>query len=119
MTVYAHTTDPDAFGCRRYTGRLDRNGYGVHGQTMAHIASWIEAGRSIPDGHVLDHLCRIRSCVRVVHLEPVTQSENLYRKAWKHRARRTTCAAGHDLNVYSVVLESGGRVCRACNLEGP
>ena len=33
----------------------------------------------IPDGHVLDHLCRRRSCVNPKHLEPVLPRENLSR----------------------------------------
>jgi len=33
----------------------------------------------IPEGLVLDHLCRNRKCVRPYHLEPVTQEENLRR----------------------------------------
>lgn len=33
----------------------------------------------IPDGLVLDHLCRVRHCVNPQHLEPVTVGENLRR----------------------------------------
>jgi len=33
----------------------------------------------IPEGLVLDHLCRVTRCVRPDHLEPVTQRENLLR----------------------------------------
>lgn len=117
--AYDLSAPPDQFGCRRWLGKRDRDGYGVHGTTKAHIASWREAGRAIPDGHVIDHVCRVRSCVRLVHLEAVTETENQRRKQWPYRARRERCAAGHDLRVHSVVLESGGRVCRRCNVEGP
>lgn len=117
--AYDLADEPDAFGCRRWMGRLDRDGYGQHGRTKAHLATWRESGRDIPDGYVLDHTCRVRSCCRVAHLEAVTQSENQYRKSWAYRARKERCAQGHDLRVNAVVLETGGRVCRVCNEEGP
>lgn len=110
---------PDTFGCTRWLGKRDRDGYGVHGNTKAHIAVWTEARGAVPPGMVLDHCCRVRSCVRLVHLEPVTELENQRRKQWRYLSRRTRCAAGHDLSVHSVVLETGGRVCRICNQEGP
>lgn len=49
----------------------------------AHIVSyrWENGEDSIPDGHVLDHLCRNTHCVRPSHLEPVTQAENVHRGA--------------------------------------
>lgn len=34
---------------------------------------------SIPEGMVIDHLCRVKSCVNPDHLEVVTQSENCRR----------------------------------------
>jgi hypothetical protein len=33
----------------------------------------------IPEGLVLDHLCRNRSCCNPAHLEPVTTAENVRR----------------------------------------
>lgn len=38
----------------------------------------------IPDGLVIDHLCRVRLCVNPAHLEPVTAEENT-RRGWRDR----------------------------------
>lgn len=60
-------------------------GYGnvrFEGRTQtAHIVAYrLTNGQdSIPDGHVLDHLCRNQHCVNPDHLEPVTQRENIHR----------------------------------------
>jgi hypothetical protein len=104
------------FGCRLATGRLDREGYAFHGKTRAHIAAWVAERGSIAPGLELDHLCRRRNCTALHHLELVTRSENERRKSWRYRARRSHCAAGHELAVHAVVTPEGGRVCRACNL---
>ena len=57
------------YGAVQYRGRLHR----------AHRAVYTELVGEIPDGLVLDHLCRVPACVRPEHLEPVTQRENLRR----------------------------------------
>jgi hypothetical protein len=53
---------------------------------MAHRFAWELASGPVPDGMELDHLCRVRACVRPSHLEPVTHAENGRRAA---TARRT------------------------------
>lgn len=108
--------DP-VFGCELATGRLDHDGYSYHGKTRGHIAAWTSANGAVPDGMVLDHLCRRRHCRAVHHLEPVTQSENEKRKSWRYRARRTACPRGHALKLNAIVTPEGGRVCRQCNRE--
>lgn len=58
-------------------------GYGslvVRGKRMyAHRAMWEQDGRTLAKGLVLDHLCRVTSCVRPDHLEQVTQRVNSQR----------------------------------------
>jgi hypothetical protein len=34
----------------------------------------------VPEGLELDHLCRVTTCVRPSHLEPVTTGENVRRR---------------------------------------
>ena len=69
----------DLFGRHRWTGRLDRDGYGRAGSDMAHRRAWEEAVGPIPDGMQIDHLCRTRDCINVDHLEVVTPWENVHR----------------------------------------
>ena len=45
----------------------------------AHRWSWTKLVGEIPDGAVLDHLCREPACVRPEHLEPVSQRVNTLR----------------------------------------
>lgn len=72
-------------GCWNWTGRDSGNGYGmirIKGKTiMAHRAVWNLMRGDIPDGLVLDHLCRNTHCVRPDHLEPVEHGENI-RRGW-------------------------------------
>jgi len=59
---------------------------------VAHVWLWEQHNGPVPDGLELDHLCRIKLCVRPEHLEPVTHAEN------RRRGRLTICRAGlHDL----------------------
>lgn len=111
------STPPDIFGCIIASGRLDKDGYSFHGKTRAHIHAWTEANGPVPEGHVLDHLCGNRACKALHHLEPVTQSENLFRRSFKYRSRIKRCPRGHDMAVNAVVTPQGGRVCRQCNRE--
>lgn len=96
-------------------------GYGhfpIRGHNIvAHrIAYELLVGR-IPEGLTLDHECRFRACVNVLHLEPVTSAVNTLRGfgPTAMNARKTECLAGHeltDLNLY--LTPSGRRQCRTC-----
>jgi hypothetical protein len=72
-------------GCWLWTGSIGRNGYGRVGMGpgkspgMAHRVAWEFTNGPIPRGLVLDHLCRVKACVRPDHLEPVSQALNLER----------------------------------------
>lgn len=105
-------------GCWYWQGnRRRRGGYGSmfwQGslQSSHRIAYQILIG-PIPDGLVLDHLCREPACVNPDHLEPVTVAEN------SSRARRgklaTECSSGHPMSGHNLVLrKDGARYCRSC-----
>jgi len=104
------------FGCVIASGRVDRDGYAFHGKTRAHIHAWTEAGRSIPEGMELDHLCRRRNCKALHHLELVTRSENEKRKRFGHRLK-WKCPKGHDMTTNRAITPEGGVTCRTCNRE--
>lgn len=70
----------------------------------------------IPEGLVLDHLCRNTLCVNPDHLEPVTQGENA-RRGHQKIGPREVCAEGHPLtadNIYSQPSKPNARSCRIC-----
>ncbi len=69
-----------------WRGLKNKQGYGyfihpVGGWILgAHRLTYMYEMLEIPDGHDLDHLCRVRDCVSPLHLEPVTHKENLARR---------------------------------------
>ena len=65
---------------------------------------------------VLDHLCRNRACVRLDHLEAVTDRENLLRGVGiaAQKGRRTTCPRGHAYDRTRQVNGKPARECAAC-----
>lgn len=108
-------------GCWLWTGPQDPRGYGrfwfEQKPSRAHRRSYEWLVGPIPEGLVLDHLCRVRNCVRPDHLEPVTNRENILRgvSPTARNAVKTHCSQGHPYdssNTY--VRPGGGRDCRAC-----
>ena len=91
-------------------------------QHRAHRVSYTWMRDPIPDGMVLDHLCRNRICVNPDHLEPVTTLVNTMRGDLPDvtRARfssRATCSKGHMLTEENIYRVDGRRRCRACIRE--
>lgn len=110
-------------GCWFWTAYVDRNGYGQFGSSEgkvgAHRFAYTLVRGAIPDGLVLDHLCRTPSCVNPDHLEPVTQHVNVLRgvSPIAKQARMTVCKKGlHPLAEDNLYTHSGKRRCRACYL---
>jgi hypothetical protein len=101
--------------CLLFPFSLNGGGYGairVDGKTaMAHIVSWTEQVGPIPDGLELDHLCRVRTCIEILHLEPVTHRVNDLRGESPAIKRHLSglCARGHRFTP--------GRQCSTCTTE--
>ena len=114
--------------CWLWTGTLS-NGYGWFrigsdrdgsGRTVyAHRWSYEQVHGPIPEGLELDHLCRVRCCVRPSHLEATSHRENVLRGSGitARHARQTHCLRGHpfdDANTYHRPDRPEGRMCREC-----
>lgn len=111
-------------GCWLWISTLDRHGYGVlsvkNKTVFAHRFSYQRSIGPIPDGLTLDHLCRVRSCVNPVHLQPISSRENVLRGegTGARNARKTHCLVGHEFNDENKYINARGeRQCRPCNAK--
>jgi hypothetical protein len=106
--------------CWNWTGADNGVGYGHlrfgRKDYYAHRLAYEDAYGAIPDGMVIDHLCRNRSCVRPDHLEAVTFRENLLRGTGTSaaNARKTHCTRGHEYSAENTKTHGHSRQCRAC-----
>ncbi|MCZ6447620.1 MAG: HNH endonuclease signature motif containing protein [Alphaproteobacteria bacterium] len=88
---------------------------------MAHRFSYETLVGPIPEGLILDHLCRVRSCCNPSHSEAVTHRVNILRGdgITAINARKLFCKRGHPLfgeNLRPQNPETRyGRICRACH----
>lgn len=105
--------------CWLWTGRTNKGGYGrlYHDGSLwvTHRLAYTFWLGAVPEGLVLDHLCRVRNCVNPAHLEPVTQAENMRRGigGWQHAAK-TECPNGHPYDEANTYQGTNGRACREC-----
>jgi len=116
---------PDLGPCHLWTAYRMPNGYGVFHPTktssfLAHRYAYTEQVGPIPEGMVIDHLCRVRECVNPIHLEPVEHVENLRRgKGYAIRnGMRDSCINGHKYTPENIYTDPGGGIrCRRCAYE--
>lgn len=88
----------------------------------AHRVAYVLQRGQIPDGAVLDHLCRNRLCVNPGHLEPVTQRENNARgrgvtAAASRNWTNGICGNGHDLTQVGLHKQGSGWTCAECGRD--
>lgn len=109
--------------CWHWAGYIQSNGYGSVGikidgtwkKMYAHRLMYTYLMGEIPEGLVIDHLCRVECCINPDHLEAVTQSENMLR-ALPYMAPIEYCKAGHKLADHSRIKTSNGRKIQYCRL---
>lgn len=111
-------------GCLLWTGAKYKNGYGhVYFGLVDGKKTWMSAARAmwtavkgpLPRHLEPDHTCRVRLCVNVAHLEPVTHAENRRRsRGYRHADifKITNCKRGHQ--NWRSTPDGKRRVCRVC-----
>lgn len=109
--------------CLLWAGPTTDRGYGLvnlvnpNGRptTMqAHRAVYQDRFGELPKHLVLDHLCRVTSCINPDHLEPVTCAENLRRGIYWQKLK-THCKRGHPYSEENTYRnKKGWRWCRTC-----
>lgn len=108
--------------CWPWKGSLASAGYGYisfdNHRFRAHRIAYELVKGEIPDGLVIDHLCRNRACCNPAHLEAVSNRTNVLRGVGPsaEAAVKTHCSSGHSLlddgDVY--IDADGHRNCRVC-----
>lgn len=109
-------------GCWHWSGKLSPQGYGrlYWGcqRLYAHRVGHELYKGPIPEGMVIDHLCRNTVCVNPDHLEAVPQRINALRGQSPSavHAAQTHCINGHELTEHNIYWrpDTYGRQCRAC-----
>ncbi len=108
--------------CLRWRRARTAKGYGLisHAgrlQQVHRLAYELWVG-PIPAGLEIDHICRVRDCLRADHMEAVTHAENLRRA----NAAKTHCVQGHLLTASNIKWTNrrGSRLrrCRICYNDG-
>ena len=115
-----------ATGCWLWTRAVDEDGYGVfqwatpRSLKKAHRVAWWLTNGKWPS-ETLDHLCRVRRCVRPDHTEDVGGVVNVMRGdgPLALNARKTHCLRGHPFDTENTYLRPSktgrpARVCRTC-----
>ena len=108
-------------GCWEWTAGRSIYGYGRfnlrHHNRLAHAVVYEWLAGPVPEGLVLDHLCRNRGCVRPDHLEAVTNQTNILRGVGvaAQYAGRTHCSHGHEFTPENTgFCEAWGKRARVC-----
>jgi putative hemolysin len=110
-------------GCWLWLSTLDRDGYGQLNRRYktykAHRFAYTVLRGPVPDGMVLDHICRVRSCVNPDHLRPVTHAENvLVNSNGLGAINKAKINCGKCGGVLTVTRhKQGRRGCRPCERE--
>lgn len=111
---------PDLGNCLIFCGADNGNGYGqfrYNGRNnYAHRYAWERVHGQIPGDLTVDHLCRVRRCCNVDHLELVEGVENYLRAV----RIRTHCPNGHEYKPENIYRKRGmeqRRLCKTCKEE--
>lgn len=115
--------ETDKNDCWNWSG-AKRKGYGMikvgMKQMSVHRVLYEILVAPIPEGYVIDHLCRNKSCINPAHLQPVTSKENTLRGTSfaAINSKKTHCPKGHEYTQENLGKNKAGRrVCKQCNRD--
>lgn len=106
--------------CWEWISLKSTNNYGIfrlnNKNYSSHRLSYELYKGKIPEGLVIDHLCKNTLCVNPDHLEAVTQKINLYRgnTVTLNHSKKTHCPQGHEYSGKNLYLYEGSRYCKTC-----
>jgi hypothetical protein len=109
--------------CWLWRGTLTTRGYGNFRRYPTHRVAYVAAhGCDVPGDLVIDHLCRVRSCLNPAHLDVTTRGDNVLRSPESvtgAKVRWTHCPAGHAYDDENTLYRRGRwRRCRTCENAG-
>ena len=100
--------------CWLWQGLVLQSGYGqfvIEGKKWrVHRYAWTLYEGEIPEGLVIDHMCRVRVCLKREHLQLLTVSASSHDNGFN---LRTHCHPLSGENLY--VAPAGNRVCKECD----
>jgi len=120
------TNSHNKIPCWEWTACKNSDGYGKfqinRKLEYSHRLSYENKYGKIPQGLVINHLCRNRSCCNPEHLEQVTVKENNQKglagfvNGLKQRAKKQ-CPQGHPYSKENTYVNpKGDRICKICKL---
>lgn len=108
-------------GCWVYTGQPSKRYPEVRidgVRTGIHRWSYETHHGPIPDGHDVDHLCRVTRCWNPQHLRTLPAADNTADNRPANRFRRqTSCVNGHPFDEVNTYWYRGRRMCRTCRRD--
>ena len=121
--AFLDRVDPEPnSGCLLWQGALNQRGYGLacrNGRTQGvHRLVYEDVYGPIPSGLTIDHLCRVRSCINVRHMEVVTSGVNVLRGMARTavNARKRQCPKGHEYRRTPENVKRQYRYCHICKM---
>lgn len=112
--------------CIPWKGRLNRGGYGMKGEHLAHRVAWEQQRGAIPDGMQIHHRCGVHNCVNVEHMDLMTAADHSihhgspagFMALVDSRREQTHCIHGHEYTDENTGRDrKGKRYCKSCNRQ--
>jgi len=112
-----------ANGCLEFVGIIEKTGYGriwVNKRMEgAHRFVWQLLRGDIPSAMFVDHICRNRRCINILHLRLVDARTNCLENSVSLSAINSikkVCKRGHEFSEANThITKLGHRMCRICH----